>query len=191
MDAAIQQLTEAFQCPVCYELISSRHKSRSLPCGHGNVCEKDLGVLWRQSQQNGSHFKCPSQGCSIPNCPPVDKLPYNWAFISAGDNVEDLIAAHGSSSPVLSGPSKRSLQIIDSMSGMSCDTCGRDVISNAHALYATLTQSFDLSEADACSGTQRKAIDVSTRHAQEAEARITVLKKIMAGQGLVMTFLKL
>jgi hypothetical protein len=76
---------------------------------------------------------------------------------------------------------------------MPCDTCARDVISNAHALYATLTQSFDLSEGDACctTGTQRKASDVSTRHAQEAEARITVLKKIMAGQGLVMTFLKL
>ena len=92
---------------------------------------------------------------------------------------------------VLSGPSKRSLQLIDSMSGLSCDVCARDVISSAHALYAALTQSFDLSEGDACSTMKRKSSDVSTRHAQEAEARITVLKKIIAGHGLVMTFLKL
>ena len=75
MDAAIEQLTEAFQCPICYELIGSRHKARALPCGHGNVCEKDLAVIWRQQQQ-GRSFKCPSQGCNLPNCPPIDQLPY-------------------------------------------------------------------------------------------------------------------
>jgi hypothetical protein len=145
MDAAIEQLTEAFQCPVCYELISSRHKSRALPCGHGNVCvmlfpqffcnilrrcDADLTTLWQQvsslafktklytcnvyqAQQSGTPFKCPSQGCSLPrcepkiktgkqfnltppSCPPIDRLPHNWALISAGDAFEDLLAARDS-----------------------------------------------------------------------------------------------
>jgi hypothetical protein len=72
-----------------------------LPCGHGNVCEQDLSALWRQAQQGGAQFKCPSQGCTIPNCPAIDKLPYNWAFISAGDSLEDLLAARESSSSIL------------------------------------------------------------------------------------------
>jgi hypothetical protein len=81
MDAAIEQHSESFQCPICYELISSRHKSRVLPCGHGNVCEKDLTTLWKQAQHSHAQLKCPSQGCALPNCPSVDRLPCVPRFI--------------------------------------------------------------------------------------------------------------
>jgi hypothetical protein len=81
MDEAIEQHSESFQCPICYELISSRHKSRVLPCGHGNVCEKDLTTLWKQAQHSHTQPKCPSQGCALPNCPSVDRLPCVSRFI--------------------------------------------------------------------------------------------------------------
>ena len=187
MDAAIEQLSEAFQCPICYELISSRHRARTLPCGHGNVCEKDLTAIWRQQQGQG--FKCPSQGCNLPNCPPIDKLPLNWAFISAGDAFEDLLGARESASSSLSGPAKRAMQLVDSISGGSSSTPPADVIRCAHAVYSSLTQSQSAPAADAVR--KPKISDASARQLQEAEARIAVLKRIMSGQSPALVFLKL
>ncbi len=141
MDGAIEQLSVAFQCPFCYELNSSRSKPRVLPCGHGNVCDSDLRALWQEARQSGSPFKC-LQGCSLPNCPPIDKLPYNWAMISAGDALEDLLAARDSSHSILSGAAKRAAQLIDAIATDSSSVPVADVIHNAHAIYRSLTQSY-------------------------------------------------
>ncbi len=135
----MQQLTDAFQCPVCYELICSAHKSRCLPCGHGNVCEKDLQALWRQAKQTGTPFTCPSQGCALANCPAIDKLPYNWAFISAGDSMDDLRLASESCSGILSGPAKRAMQLVESTAGFTCRTPAADVITTAASVYSAFT----------------------------------------------------
>jgi hypothetical protein len=207
MDAAIEQHSESFQCPVCYELISSRHKSRVLPCGHGNVCEKDLATLWRQAQHSHAPLKCPSQGCALPDCPSVDRLPYvpciiyaclfcnvcgryNWALISAGDTLEDLLAARRTSSTFLSGPSKRAMQLVDSICNATSSSAAH-VVHIAHAVYCSLTQSYSASDPDVGHPTKPKIGDVSTRQLQEAEARIAVLKKIIGSQGLPAVFLKL
>jgi hypothetical protein len=188
MDASVEQLTETFQCAVCYELISSRHKSRVLPCGHGNVCEKDLAALWKQAQQGGQRFKCPSQGCNLPDCPPVDALPVNWAFISAGDAFEDFLSARESSSSILSGPAKRAMQLVISASDPSL-VAAANVIRIANDVYCLLTQSYSSPEDDC--GRKVKLSDASSRYLQEAESRIVVLKKIMAGHSVAMVFMKL
>lgn len=190
MDAAIEQLTEAFQCPVCYELISSRHKSRALPCGHGNVCDADLTTLWQQAQQSGTPFKCPSQGCSLPSCPPIDRLPHNWALISAGDAFEDLLAARDSAHSILSGAAKRAAQLVDVIAGCS-SVKSADVIHSAHAIYRSLTQSYSTADDESILPMKPKISDASKRLLQEAEARIGVVKKIMASQGFAMVFLRL
>ena len=132
-----------------------------LPCGHGNVCESDLRALWQEARQSGAPFKClqgcrsPSKthvlnrkaltfGCSLPNCPPIDKLPYNWSMISAGDALEDLLAARDSSHSILSGAAKRAAQLIDAVATGSSSVPVADVVHNAHAVYRSLTQSYRL-----------------------------------------------
>ena len=112
-----------------------------LPCGHGNVCESDLRALWQEARQSGAPFKC-LQGCSLPNCPPIDKLPYNWSMISAGDALEDLLAARDSSHSILSGAAKRAAQLIDAVATGSSSVPVADVVHNAHAVYRSLTQSY-------------------------------------------------
>ncbi len=115
---------------------------------------------------------------------------YNWALISAGDTLEDLLAARHSSSTFLSGASKRAMQLVDSI----CDAgsaSAADVVRSAHAVYCSLTQSYSACDTEAGRQTKPKVGDASTRQLQEAEARIAVLKKIMGGQGLPVVFLKL
>jgi hypothetical protein len=82
------------------------------------------------------------------------------------------------------------MQLIDSTAALSPSDNPSHVITLAHAVYSSLTQSYSTAD-DSGRVTKPKISDASARHLQEAEARVAVLKKIISGQGLVMVFMKL